>query len=208
MIAENSPKQHKTYISGKTSGIPIEHVQQKFDIAESFLISIGMVPINPIKNGLTEKHSKKQHLIKDIQMLLNSNTIFVLDNWIDSKQSRIEIKIAEEYGIPIMFESNACKNIGKIEKLKDAITHVMGLKFDDLITKSRTKETFFARMIIINYCRETEKMSLYEIGQIVNRDHTTVMHGIKTYRNEIKYNSGFRDIVSKIDSVLTRCVSE
>lgn len=205
---ENTSKPHKTYISGKTNGLPIEHVQKKFEIAEAYIFSIGMVPVNPIKNGLTDKHTKKQHLVKDIQMLLNSNTIFVLDNLIDSKQSRIELKIAEEYGMPIMFESNACKNLTKIQKLKEAITHVMGLKFEDLITKSRTKETFFARMIIINHCREKEKMSLSEIGQLINRDHTTIMHGIKTYTNEIKYNSSFRELVSKINIVLTRCVSE
>lgn len=207
-MTEAEPKVTKTYISGKTTGISIENVEKKFEIAETFLMSIGMEPVNPLKNGLTSEHSKKEHLIKDIELLLDSDHIFVLDNWVESKQSRIEFKVAEEFGIPIIFESNTSKNIGKIEKLKNAITEVMGLRFEDYITKSRTQKCFYARMIIINYCRDQENMSLNDIGNIINRDHTTVMHGIKTFKNEIRFNNTFRENVVKINKILTRYVSE
>lgn len=204
MIEEkNINKETKAYISGKTEDVNIIHVEKKFEVAENFLISIGMVPINPIKNGLSEKSSKKKNLLKDIELLLNSNTIFVLDNWIDSTQSRIEMKIAKEFGIPIIFESNVYRNISKIEKMKAAITEVMGLSFEQYTTKSRDQNLFYARMIMINHCRQQEEMSLKDIGQLINRDHTTVMHGIKTFKNEIKFNVKFRKTVEKINTILT-----
>lgn len=194
----------KAYISGKNTGIAIEHVEKKFQIAESFLKSIGMVPVNPINNGLDESHSKQEHLLKDIELLLSSDTIFILENWSDSKQSRIEIKIAEEYGMQIMFESSVYKSVGKIEKLKTAIFEVMGLKFEDFTKMSRKKEFFYARMIFINHCRFYENMNLHKIGELVNRDHTTVMHGIKTYKNDIKYNTEFREIMDQINKKLNQ----
>ena len=204
MTEERPHKQHKTYISGKTSGVPVEFVQKKFEIAENYLLSLGMEPVNPLKNGLSENHTKKQHLLKDIGLLLSSNSIFILDNWIDSKQSRIEKKIAEEYGLTIMFESNSSLKLAIIENLKDAINEVMGLKFEDYTTKSRSQRLFYARMIVIYYCRERENMTVHEIANLINRDHTTVLHGIKTYKNEIKYNHDFREKVSRINLILTK----
>jgi hypothetical protein len=210
MIAENNFKMDKTktYISGKTTGIPIEKINNKFEVAECYLLSNGMVPVSPLKNGLDVSHSKKEHFQKNIDLLLSSDRIFVLDNWIDSKQSMIDIRIAEEHGLPIIFESNSFKNIGKIDELKAAINEVLGLKFDDYITDSRNQKLFTARMIFINHCRNQENMNLQDIAALINRGHATVLHGIKTYKNEIRYNSDFRKKVMKINSILKISVSE
>jgi len=197
-------KEHKTYISGKVAGIPIENIEKKFKIAEKYLVSIGMVPINPIKNGLTEKNSEHEHLIKDLPLLLGSNSIFVLDNWFDSKQSRIELKIAQEYGITVIYESSTLKYLIKTEKIKEAIFDVLGLKFEQYIKPSRNRDLFFARMIFVNYCREIENISLNAIGDMLNRDHTTVIHAIKTFKNEMHYNAVFRENVIRINEILSK----
>lgn len=190
------------YISGKETGISIEHVVTKFRIAESFINSIGMTAINPLNNGLNESHSKEEHLVKDLELLLTANTIFILENWSTSKQSRIEKKIAEEQGMQIMYESNTYKNYGGIEMMKDAISKVMNLSFKDYITESRKKEFFYARMILVYYCRNVENMNLHEIGDLINRDHTTVLHALKTYKKDIMYNAPFRKIANDIQNAL------
>ena len=200
---KKSINKEKVYISGRTNGLPPEAVQQKFEIAEAYIKAMGKLPINPI----AERGTDKVDLASEIESLLKADSVFILDNWLDCKKSRIILKIAEEYDIPILFESMACKSV-IVEKLKDAILHVMGFKFQEIIIKSRKKDLFFARMIIINHCFTNEKMNFVEIGEIINRDHTTVLHGIKTYRNEMKYNSSFRELVSKVNIVLTKCVSE
>lgn len=200
--------QKKVYISGKTSSIDIEEVKIKFKKAESYLIERGMKPVNPLKNGCNENHSQKEHLIKDLEMLLNSDSILVLDEWIDSRQSEIELKIAEKYGISIIFEHNADMNMHKIQNIKFAIKEVMGLDFSVYTTKSRNQKLFYARIILMNFCREREKMSLHDIAKLINRDYTTILHGLKTFKNELKYNIAFRENVSKIDSILSNCVSE
>lgn len=209
MIEENNTKEKKrAYISGKTTSVPLKELQSKFKKAELYLQNIGMLPVNPLNNSCNENQSKREHLIKDLELLLKSDCILILNKWIDSKQSEIELKIAEEYDIPIIFESNDFINNYKANKIKDAIKKVLGLSFEDYITKSRNQNLFYARMIFIHHCRESEKMGLAEIAKILNRNHTTMLHALNTYKNEIKYNASFRENVSKINLILTKKVSE
>lgn len=203
MMQPQRQNEHKTYISGKVQGIPIENIEEKFRNAEKYLLKIGMTPINPINNGLDFSNTEKDHLITDLPLLLGSNSIFILDNWFDSKQSRIELKIAHEFGITVMYESAILKNMIKTEKIKEAIFDVLGLRFDQYTTNSRERHFFYARMIFINYCREVQDITLEEIGIMLNRDHSTVLHGIKTFKNEIQYNADFREDCRKINEILS-----
>ena len=70
-------KEHKTYISGKVQGIPIENIEKKFKSAERYLKNIGMIPINPLVNGLDYRKTEQDHLINDLPLLLGSNSIFI-----------------------------------------------------------------------------------------------------------------------------------
>lgn len=204
MMQPRHEKEHKTYISGKVQGIPIENIEKKFKSAERYLKTIGMIPINPLVNGLNESKTEQDHLINDLPLLLGSNSIFILDNWFDSKQSRIELKIAQEYGITVMYESAILKNMIKTEKIKEAIFDVLGFRFEQYTTNSRERHFFYARMIFINYCREVQDITLEEIGIMLNRDHSTVLHGIKQFKNEIQYNMEFREDCRKINEILSK----
>lgn len=204
MMQPRHENEHKTYISGKVVGIPIENIEKKFKTAEKYLKTIGMIPVNPIKNGLTSKHTEQDHLITDLPLLLSSNSIFILDNWFDSKQSRIELKIAKEFGITVIYESAILKNMIKTEKIKEAIFDVLGFRFEDYTTNSRERHLFYARIIFINYCREVQDITLEEIGVMLNRDHSTILHGIKTFKNEIQYNMEFREDCRKINEILSK----
>lgn len=207
-MTEENLKPKKAYILGKITGISIEKLKSKFDVAEKHLIKIGIVPVNPIKSKAIRKQSREKKLINQIDLLLGCNTIFVLDNWFDCDQSRIKMKIAVEYGMEVIYESDSYKNASQIEKMKEAIKDVMGFDFEEYTKMCRKNEYFYARMIFINHCKFYENMSLYEIGDLVNRDHSTIMHSIKQYRNEIKYNVDFRKITIRVNIVLNNIVSQ
>lgn len=198
----------RTYISGKISGLLYEEVEAKFQAAEDLLMCLDMEAINPLKNGLERGSSWENHIVRDIEIMLSCDAVLLLEDWVHSKGARIEKTVAEEAGLMIFFESNMVDTNRQLQHIKDAIQDVTGLKFDEYTTSSRERSAFFARMIIINYCRSTEKMSLHEIARLVHRDHTTVMHCIKTYKDEVKYNSVFREIVRKVDKIMSKSVSE
>ena len=54
-----------------------------------------------------------------------------------------------------------------------------GLETDDLVSKSRSRPLTTARHVAMYLLRELTGLSLIKIGEHFERDHTTVLHGIK-----------------------------
>jgi chromosomal replication initiator protein len=54
-----------------------------------------------------------------------------------------------------------------------------GLRRDDLISKSRSRPLTTARHVAMYLLRELTQLSLVKVGELFDRDHTTVMHGIQ-----------------------------
>lgn len=109
----------KIYISGKITGVPIEQAREKFAEAERILMCSGMDPVNPMKNGLPETASWKEHMVEDIEMLLDCQAILMLSCWRTSKSAKIEKAIAEQMGMEILIfkERNVDeKNSGAIRQ--------------------------------------------------------------------------------------------
>lgn len=69
----------KVYISGKISGLDSEEVKVKFTEAEDFLNEIGIEAVNPLKNGLSVDNAWIKHLCKDIEMLNDCDSIYMMD---------------------------------------------------------------------------------------------------------------------------------
>ena len=191
----------KIYISGKITGLPFPEVVAKFQSAEELLDELDLVPVNPLKNGLTKNHAWVEHMVRDIEMLLACDAIYMLDNWVDSKGARIEKNIADEVGMDIWFESNIIHVQDIVKRVQDAIHEVTGLKFKEYTTKSRHRDAFFARMIFVYHCRR-HKMKLTDIAQYVHRDHTAMLHYLKKYNDEVKYNPHFRNLATNVDDRL------
>lgn len=62
------------------------------------------------------------------------------------------------------------------------IAHKRGLKFEEVLGKVRTEALVACRAVMAHFLR-SRGMSLPRIGQMLNRDHTSIMHLINT-RNE------------------------
>jgi len=74
------------------------------------------------------------------------------------------------------------------------------LKADRLLvlTPNRSKQLVFARNMCYFIFRRYFSMTLKEIGQAFERDHTTVIHGIMTFQNDIDcikfYKTQFQEV--------------
>src|SRR5918996_691276 len=65
------------------------------------------------------------------------------------------------------------------ETIMDETAKYFGLGREDLVSKSRSRPLTTARHIAMYLLRELTGLSLIKIGELFDRDHTTVMHGIK-----------------------------
>ncbi len=71
--------------------------------------------------------------------------------------------------------------------------------FDDLSSKSRTKDITRARQIAMYLSREVTNISLLKIGDnFGNRDHTTVMHAIDKIKQLISSDEDIKSIVDNL----------
>jgi len=193
----------KIYISGKISGIPLSEVKAKFQEAQSFLENLGFDVVNPVKNGLTEFNTWEQHIVRDVELLLPCDAIYMFDGWMCSVGACIEYDISVRTGKRIFFESYLLKNKIVVRKIQNAIYEVMGLDFKEYIMKSRKRDYFFARMLFVYHSRKNG-MTPKDISRYVKRDHTSIVYYSKKYNDEVKYNSNFRSLAQKVDEILKK----
>lgn len=64
------------------------------------------------------------------------------------------------------------------------IADKMVITIDQLKSKTRKREVVQCRQMYFKRAKETTNASLAKIGLLVNRDHATVLHGIKTVDND------------------------
>ena len=94
----------KIYISGKISGTDLTETRKRFAAVAKAMKRLGVEPVNPLENGLSEHDTWKAHMLKDIADLLQCKAIYMLQGWEESKGARIEYYIATEIGMHIMYE--------------------------------------------------------------------------------------------------------
>ena len=68
-----------------------------------------------------------------------------------------------------------------IENIVKKVSEISNVKEDDIVGKSRKMEIAEARQVSMFLCRDIMGTSLNNIGMFFGgRDHTTVMHALKT----------------------------
>lgn len=99
----------RIFISGKITGLNYRQAEKNFQDAESYLIKKfdNIEVVNPMREVPYEKGKTwHQYMLEDIKLLFDCDSIFMLDNWEDSKGARIECGIAREMSKNIIFQSN------------------------------------------------------------------------------------------------------
>lgn len=97
----------KVYISGKITGLSRTEYMTKFNKVEEYLKTKGYEVINPARTNGTLPESTTYDQYMDMSMLLLSmcDTIFLLDNWMDSNGAKKEFQIASANNYTVMFET-------------------------------------------------------------------------------------------------------
>ena len=67
---------------------------------------------------------------------------------------------------------------------------------EGLNTKSRRRDIVYRRMYLFKYLKQMQDKTLTEIGGLFNRDHSTIIHGLKTFE-DVKLYDDFIDYTQK-----------
>lgn len=104
-------RQPRCYVCGPMTGLP-EFNQHSFNRAAAMLREAGWFVYNPVENdaeagialtGLdgSEEFDFKKAMQRDLWQVCDSDAVFVLPGWEESKGAGIETHVAEQVGVPI-----------------------------------------------------------------------------------------------------------
>lgn len=80
----------------------------------------------------------------------------------------------------------------------DTVAKYYGLDTNDLLGKSRLKDIKTARQIAMYIMNEELSLSTVRIGQEFSKDHTTIMHGIKVVKENLKTDFNLRSQMTEL----------
>ena len=88
-----------------------------------------------------------------------------------------------------------------VEYIIDIVTDHFQLSSDAIVSKKRQKTIAYPRQICMYLCEKYTGLSLAAIGAALgNKDHTTVLHGIKKIKTDLEKDEQLRstiDIITK-----------
>ena len=88
--------------------------------------------------------------------------------------------------------------------IQDAVCEAEGLTLDELLSPRRSTRIARARQLAMYLARELTPLSLTEIARGFNRDHTTVLHAIRTVSARLEPGSETAETIHRIRATLGR----
>ena len=180
------------YISGKISGLPMDEVEKKFWEAENRLFSLGLTPVNPLKNGIVRNSSWVEHLSRDLEILKTCDAIFLLPDWMDSDGAKIEKEESERLGLIQMSLPNNTSHL----ELFNAIHEATGITQEEITGNSRKRHLVDVRTIFAHRVRG--RYPLTEISRLMRKNHATVKYYFERYNELMRYRD-FQELVRNIE---------
>ena len=104
-------------------------------------------------------------------------------------------KLSEIYNRLRELEPNVCKSLHETEKhiIIEEVLAYTNKTMPDILGQKRHAGIVEARQLICWLLYARNKYSLYEIKDVINRHHATVLHSAKTIENMIETNKQKRD---------------
>lgn len=98
-------KTEKCYIAGKIGDLPENEYKLNFINAKNEVAALGMIPVSPV--DLPHQHDKTwaSYMREDVSALLNCTCLYALKNWKYSPGARIEVGLAVQLGMKIIYQS-------------------------------------------------------------------------------------------------------
>jgi chromosomal replication initiator protein len=101
-------------------------------------------------------------------------------------------------GIPSEFIVPDMKQI-----IIESVVRATDVSMEDIQSKLRLREVVEARHLICYFLRNHTMMPLQKIGNLINRDHSTVIHGYKTVKNLIETDADFRALTNLVNHYIS-----
>ena len=154
-----------------------------------------------IDNGILEYIANNiQSNIRELEGAFNKIIAYSKINKISL--SHITLEHAEEALKDIIYPSKSKEVTPNL--IISLVAEHFNVSADDICSKKRNSEYVEPRQVVMYLCEDLTDISLVNIAKILNKkDHTTIMHGIKKIKEEIKVNDELRNKITIIKNILS-----
>ena len=76
------------------------------------------------------------------------------------------------------------------------------------VGRNRERRNVLYRFAFFVACRELSSLSLSTIGRILNKDHATVIHAMKSHESNYRFDAQYREIYTEIHTCLKDIIGE
>lgn len=91
---------------------------------------------------------------------------------------------------------------GRVEIIVAKVAETYGVPLEALYSANRSATTATARMLAMYLIRHLTHRSTVEVGEIFEREHSTVVHACKTIRGLMETDPRFRALVEGVEAAL------
>lgn len=86
----------------------------------------------------------------------------------------------------------------------ECVSGVTNIPTREITGSSRIQRIVYVRHIAAYMMRYRLGMSFKKIGKILNRNHATIIHGVRVVQNELEYNEELTDLLKKCNKAYTK----
>ncbi len=85
-----------------------------------------------------------------------------------------------------------------VEQIQDSVCRTLHISRVELTSPRRTPDIIRARHLAIYLARELTDLTLAEIGRQFNRDHSTILHAIRSVGRKLEFDLDFRQMIEQV----------
>lgn len=135
--------------------------------------------------------------IREIEGALNKICVYA-----NLERAPITLELAE-ISLKDLISNDAVKSI-TLELIIKTVSDHYNVSYDDLLSTKRSKDIAYPRQVAMYLCRHLTNHSLQEIGNALgDRDHSTVMNGIKKIDTDKEINATLKNTLETIKKKIT-----
>jgi chromosomal replication initiator protein len=139
---------------------------------------------------------RSENNIRELQGALNRATAYARVS-----QKPLDMALARE-ALKDLINSSSTRMVSP-ESIIAKVTEKFGISVEELKSKNKQRRISDARQISMYLIREMTDLSLPRIGEVFNRDHTTVLHGWRTISNNMAEDLEMRSLLADMQRELS-----
>lgn len=99
---ENNKQVLRAYLSVPISGYDMNERRKAFSEAEEFIREPGVEVVSPLDNGLPDDAEWSDHMLRDLEMLIDYDMMVLLPGWQHSRGCLTEVRFARKMGLLVL----------------------------------------------------------------------------------------------------------